>query len=132
MTSRTAVVEQFVAAINAGDMAGAMALLSPDLAIYHSSRMPYRGVFHGHEGFGRMLQIIGEFWETFGSAEPPQFVEVADAAVVVGKLRGKPRHYQTELIIPVMERYTIDGGLITRIDPCYVDLDLTPEQLGTA
>jgi len=130
MTDKAAVVERFASAIGGGDMTAAMALLAPDIVIYHSSRMPYAGIYHGHDGFLRMLGIIDAFWQTFGSAVPPLVAEIDDAVVVAGRVTGRPRHLATDLTIPVMERYSVDGGLITRIDPCYADLDLTPEQLG--
>lgn len=130
MTDKASVVKRFASAIGGGDMTAAMALLAPDIVIYHSSRMPYAGIYHGHDGFLRMLGIINAFWQTFGSAVPPLVAEVDDSVVVAGRVIGRPRHLAAELTIPVMERYTVEGGLIARIDPCYADLDLMPEQLA--
>ena len=129
MSDGVKVIQDFVAAIGAGDFEKAIAMLSPDLVIYHTTRLPYAGRYHGRDGFGQLLEKIGAFWEKFEPLGNDRFVEHGDAVVVVGGLRGKPHHRDEWLTIPAIERYEVKDGLITRLWPFYIDTDLTEEQI---
>lgn len=61
-----------IAAYNSGDLSALLELLSDDIVAVVSPGMANSGVYHGHEGFVRMLEDWGEAWEDFRlEAEEP-------------------------------------------------------------
>ena len=124
------VVEDFLAAVTTGEIAAATEMLASDVVVYHSTRLPYHGVYIGRTGFGEIMSKIGTYWERFEPTPSQQVIRDEDGAVVIGALRGKPRHHDEEIAIRVLERYEVKDGQISAIWPFYIDTHLTEEQVS--
>ena len=129
MSDPVKVVKDFVAAVTAGDMVAATGMLSEDFALYHFTRLPYRGDYHSRAGFGDLLMHMAAFWESFEPTPGQQIIRDGEGVVVIGKLRGKPKHIDEEIAIHVLERYSLKGSEITTIWTLYIDTHLTQEQV---
>jgi ketosteroid isomerase-like protein len=73
--SREALARQGIGAFNAGDMAGMMAVISPDIEVYASPEMANAGRYHGHDGFMSWITAWIEAWEEISA-------EVTDTTAV--------------------------------------------------
>lgn len=110
----TEIVGAFFGAFGAGDVAGAMALLSPEVRwTLHAQDVPWGGTFNGPEG-------VGEFFNTFGTlAEPiemtPKSMAEADGLVYVrgierSKVKATGKEYSVEWVHVIS---TADGKIAT-------------------
>jgi ketosteroid isomerase-like protein len=79
--SRETLARQGMDAFNAGDMAGMMAVISPDIEVFASPEMANAGSYHGHDGFMSWITAWTEAWEEI-SAEVTDTTPVGERHVV--------------------------------------------------
>jgi ketosteroid isomerase-like protein len=57
------IVEELARRFAAGDRAGALELLHPDLRIEQPTSLPHGGSHHGHDGMAAMGQAFAQHWD---------------------------------------------------------------------
>jgi ketosteroid isomerase-like protein len=77
--------------------------------------IPDAGDYRGHAGYARWLQDWGEAWESY-TAEPDVFIDAGDKVVVELKLHAKGSGSGIEMDRRDAIVFTVDDGLIARLD----------------
>ena len=78
---RETLARQGMDAFNAGDMAGMMAVISPDIEVYASPEMANAGSYYSHDGFMSWITAWTEAWEEI-SAEVTDTTPVGERHIV--------------------------------------------------
>src|SRR6185295_16156529 len=71
-------------------------LLDPDVVIDATARIMNPDTYHGHEGFQRMVDEMGEIWGEW-LLEPQEFFDSEDRVVVATRVRARGRGSGVEL-----------------------------------
>jgi ketosteroid isomerase-like protein len=69
-------------AYNAGDAAGMLAVLSPEIEVFASPELVNAGRYHGHEGFLQWIRNWTDAWQEI-AVEVIEAIPVGDRQVVV-------------------------------------------------
>jgi len=123
-----AVVKGFYEAFIAGDLAGCIERLDPDLEIDEPAGLPYGGHYQGIEAFQQLAGAMLAGYE-FTLLE----WSVHDAGeFVVGRLLGRftSRANGRSLEMPVVEHSHLTDGRISRIDVYYKDTRAFVDTVG--
>jgi ketosteroid isomerase-like protein len=121
--SNRAVIERFLAAFAARDVAGQFACMHPDVEIVEPDSLPYGGTWRGHEGWRSLGRAI---LATFRLDPNP------DGHVLIGAEDGEDFALKTRLVgtwketgrpfdMRILEHWHVVGGQIVRIQPHYFD-----------
>ena len=104
-----------------GNFAGVMAVFDPSIKFTHHGpreKIPFAGEWHGLEG-------TGQFFETFGDAVEPVFVNVkgivasGDQVVVLINESFRVRSTGKEYVTDVAHIWTVNNGKIVQFDELY-------------
>jgi ketosteroid isomerase-like protein len=92
-----------------------VANLAPDaVLIQPGAEVGAEGVFHGHEGFVRGLQVMTDTWDDF-HAIPEQLIDPGGNQIVVfARLRGRAHASGIPLDEPVAHVFTFRDGQIAK------------------
>jgi ketosteroid isomerase-like protein len=96
MPARTDIVRQALAALNAGDIEGFVAVCDPDFRLDMSDRVLNPFVYEGHDGIRAFYAEVLDIWESF-TWEPIELDELDDLVVAGLHSRGKGRGSGLEL-----------------------------------
>ena len=113
-TGARAVVENFYAAIGAGDMDAVAGLLAPDVAWSEAQGSPYASgnPYVGFEAMGAgVFGPINEAFENFAGT-PGQYTAEGDRVVVEGRYTGTSRKTGEALDAPFVHVFTVSEGKI--------------------
>jgi uncharacterized protein len=110
-----AVVQDFYAAVESGNMEGILATLATDVSwgLHGPSIIPYFGTFQGHGGvqdFFRRLFEVEEVLEFM----PMDFVDDGVTVVAIGHERCKVKKSEKEFSVPWAQIFTVKDGKIAR------------------
>ena len=115
-----AVMDRFVAAFEAGDLAGACGLLHPDAVVHEAAGLPYSGDYKGPDGFAALVGTMAGSYDF--KLLDTEYLPVDDERIVVRMVaRFTSRTSGNSVQFPVVEIYTVRDGLIRDVDVYYKD-----------
>jgi ketosteroid isomerase-like protein len=79
--------KRVLALFMAGDTAGVLAMLDPDIEIRETPSLPGASVFHGHAGWQRQLDRFAEAFSEI-SYEPLEHIDCGDRVLTVIRATG--------------------------------------------
>src|SRR5689334_21665957 len=126
MEDAQATVERFIEAATSADPTAAEQLVAEDVVVREPPGLPYGGEYVGREGLRRLHERMAATWERKrGSPDGTRTYFVhGDQVVVAGKVAGRVRGAAHDVEIQVLERYTVNDGMIVEIVPFYFDSSL--------
>jgi hypothetical protein len=117
----------------AGDHAGALETLAPDIEVHHNIGLgtPLEGVYRGRDGVQRLWAEIGESFE-INRLDVERAFEHRGRVVVLGtvRMRGSGSGVAATTQFGVVS--TVEGGLVTRQDLWTGDQSRALEAAGLA
>ena len=119
MSENIVCVERFLGRISRGDVQEALHCLGPSVELLEPDSLPYGGRYTGREGFVRFLTEIAKFWDIAPVATLVH--DLGDDVLVRSALRLTARSTDRTLDTSVLEVYSVERGLITRIEPFFRD-----------
>ncbi|MEU9713875.1 nuclear transport factor 2 family protein [Streptomyces sp. NPDC047976] len=93
---------------------------APDVVLHQAEALPYGGTWRGHAGLERFFLAMSRTWESFDMAEQ-EFLATGETAVVLTRVRARPRTGSPELAFPILQTITVRDGRITEVHPFYWD-----------
>ena len=99
---------------NQGDFETIWKLLDPGVEIDASSRILNPEVYHGHEGFRRMVDQMSETWDQW-QLEPEAFVAYGDTVLVDARVRARGRGSGVELDQLTYNLWELQDGKVVRM-----------------
>ena len=127
------IVRGIYSAFGAGDIAAAVAAMSPDIEWNEAENFPYadRNPYHGPDAvlagvFGRIAQE----WDGFG-VEPVQFLEAGDTVVMTGRYVGTCKATGRSMNPQVAHFWTVAGGKVVQFQQLADTLGVA-KAMGTA
>ena len=114
-SSPTQVVQALFDAIQSGDRARILGLLTDDVAWWVAGppEIPYAGTFRGHEEVARFFAIFGAAID-YESWEAQEFITEGDTVVVVGEERWTATNTGKSAVNPWVLVLTVRDGKIAR------------------
>lgn len=88
--------------------------IHPEVEV-HDHDIPDAGEYRGHAGYARWLQDWGEAWASY-TAEPDRYIDAGDRVVVELRIRATGGGSGIELERRDAIVFTVDDGLIVRLD----------------
>ena len=110
------VVENMFAAFSSGDVEKFVATVSNDTVwVYHGTQIIPKGTFEGKEGVRKFFNNILNSTEIL-AFEPQQYIVEENTVVVLGQEHQKVKRSGRELKQKWVQIYTVENGLITRME----------------
>jgi ketosteroid isomerase-like protein len=127
VSENAAVVARVYDAFSQGDVATLFDIFHPAGTITQSSRLPWGGVYEGHEGLGLFLgRLTGAIRS---SVETERFIDdEAGHVVAIGRTRGQVLATGRPFDVPEVHVWTVGDGKITRFE-AYIDTAMMREAL---
>jgi len=100
-----------IEAYNRGDLDALAGFLSEDVVAIVPDGMANAGVYHGHEGFRRMMAAWDEAWEEF-RIDVEDIVEEGDALVVQVLQHGRGRGSGVKTTMQAVYLFHVRDGLL--------------------
>lgn len=114
--SAKAVVEKMFSAFGSGDVEKFVGIVSEDTVwIYHGTQIIPAGTFEKKEGVRTFFSNILDKTEII-NFEPQQYIVEGNMVVVLGKEHQKVKRSGRELKQKWVQIYTVENGLITRME----------------
>jgi ketosteroid isomerase-like protein len=117
------VIEGFLAAFRARDIAGQFARMHPDVEIQEPESLPYGGMWRGHEGWRSLSRAILSTFEFGVNPDGHRVIGEADGEhfALMTRLVGTWRDTGRTLDVRILEYWRVVDGLIVTIRPHYFD-----------
>jgi ketosteroid isomerase-like protein len=112
---RIAKAEEAYAALNAGDVDGAIERMDPDVVFdWSRSKSPYRGVYEGREAVRRLFEELRESFEEM-EYKTVEWIPAGERLVRVGGVRGRGRGSGVEVAMEGGQVIEFADGLASRV-----------------
>lgn len=108
-------------ALARADVAGILALTSPDIEIYQSESLPWGGRHHGHAGLIDFLTGVRAALDS--QVEIGELYVAGDDVIQVGRTRGRTAATGARFDAPGVHVWRVADGRITSLS-VYVDTDV--------
>lgn len=128
-----ALVRGIYDAFAAGDIAGVLGRMSPDMVWNEAENFPYAdgNPYRGHEAIlGGVFARLGGEWDGF-AALPDEYLDAGDAVVVLGRYRGVCKATGGAIDAQMVHVWRVAGGKATAFQQ-YVDTLQVARATGTA
>ena len=113
-------------ALARGDVAGMLAVTSPDIEIYQSQSLPWGGRYHGHQG---LLEFLAKVRAGLDSqVEIGELYVAGDDVIQVGRTRGVTTGTRTPFDAAEVHVWRVTDGRIGSLS-VYADTDRLREAL---
>jgi ketosteroid isomerase-like protein len=100
-------------AYNAGDLEGVLELVAEDMVAVVPSELPNEGVYHGPEGFRKMMVTWWEAWEEF-RIEPIELIQQDDFVIVPLRQFGRGRGSGIEVEMELTQLMQVREGRLVQ------------------
>jgi ketosteroid isomerase-like protein len=107
------IIRQAYEAWNSGEYERASEFLAPDVVVDASDRVMNPDVYHGHDGFRRLVEEVREVWEEW-RIEPEEFIRCDHGVVVVARASARGRGSGVELDQVAYNVWKIRDGKVVR------------------
>jgi ketosteroid isomerase-like protein len=99
---------------NRRDLELIRAILDPEVEIDATQRIMNPDVYHGHEGFQRLMEEVADVWEQW-RIEPEEFIDCDDRMVVAAHAYGRGRASGVELDQTAYNVWKLRDGKVVRL-----------------
>lgn len=107
------IVEALYEGFRQRDMAKIFSLLSPDIEIVQSEKLPWGGRYHGHEGARRFFGQLGSHINSTLTLE--RLIDSGDRVAAVGWTEGTVNATGAAYHVPIVHLWQIDDSHVVRI-----------------
>lgn len=115
MSEAASVVRKMFDNILAGDLAGVMALIHPEVTVIEPESLAYGGVRHGAIAFQN--EVLGAILGKFGMAVSGlQVLGTGDTVAANMQINFTSHKTGRSLAMPYVEVYSVEAGRIRKID----------------
>jgi hypothetical protein len=130
VTDAVSVVQEFYSALRAGDVARALAVLSPEIEWTEAEGFPYySGTWRTPQAVvDKLLIPLAKDWVVF-SVTPHEFIAVDERVVSFGTYEGTFRSTGRSMSAPFAHRWVVRDGKIVRFN-MYTDTVKVLEAMG--
>lgn len=111
-----AVVQQVYAAFARRDLAAALAMFAPDIALEQSREVPWGGHHVGHDGARRFFATLMQHLDSTLALE--SFIDAGEQVVALGRTRGVTRVGAVGYDVPIAHVWTVQADRVTRVQFC--------------
>jgi uncharacterized protein len=119
-TQNEAVVRRFLALSQAGDRAGASALLHSEVRVIEADSLPYGGLHTGPDGFHALVKRVFRNWDEV-HVEVDRFITTGDTVIGLARFQGRSKRTGIPFNMPMAEVWRVVDGLIVEVQPFYFD-----------
>ena len=113
------ILSQFVERFLAGDLAGTLELIHPEMVLNEGDSLPWGGDHRGRDGFTQLVTSIAGKYDL--KVESCDIADAGDLVVCRMLVNFVNRTTGRTVTMPVAELYEIRDGLIWRVDVYYKD-----------
>jgi uncharacterized protein len=110
MTDPIAIVRAVYDAINAGDAAGVVAHLAPDIRIAQTPALPWGGEYQGLVGYAQFAKLLRQ--HIASRVEVERMFAAGEDVVVIGRTIGATKAKQTPFAVAIAHVLTVQGGKV--------------------
>jgi ketosteroid isomerase-like protein len=107
-------IRRGVAAYNAGDVEGMIALCDPEVRLTPMRKLLEGGEYFGHAGLRRFMADMDEDWSERG-IDVSEVRDAGDSLLVLGDFHGVGRASAAEVRYPVAWRCDVHDGKLARM-----------------
>jgi ketosteroid isomerase-like protein len=113
--SQVDIVKRSYEAFAAGDLAGVLGDMHPDIEWHQAQGLPHGGFYKGIAEVRKNIfdPLDEEWWDGF-TAAPEEFLDAGDQVVVVGRYRGTAKESRKPLDVPFVHIWTLVGDKAIR------------------
>lgn len=113
MNGPVGVVTELARRFQAGDGAGALQLLHPDLRIQQPVSFPHGGWHVGHDGMSRMSAVFGQYWTR--TVSNPRILGCGESVVQITTQTWTAKDTGRSATVDVVELFSFANDLIAEI-----------------
>lgn len=124
-TGAAAIGHMIIAAMQAGDLDGVLALIHPDIEVHEPESLPYGGTWRGRDGFTDLITTIMGIAEMGITAHTAH--ETADGVILAMDVSFTSRNTGDVLRTRVVEVDRVEDGMLRDVDVFYKDVKATVE-----
>lgn len=128
MSGHVEVVEELARRFEAGDRAGAVQLMHPQLRIQQPASLPHGGWHEGHKGMDEMGATFGRYWSR--TIESPVIIGCQETVVQITTQTWTAKVTGRSATVDVVELFAFADGLISQIRVFQQDTHLLLETLA--
>jgi len=108
------ILHRLYEALQARNYPTLFSLLSPEIRITHSPRLPWGGCFQGHHGAKQFFERVATHGTPYLAIE--RTLDAGDEVVVTVWMAGFTRRTEWRLAVPVAYVWVFKDGLAVRLD----------------
>jgi len=114
--ANVAVVMSVYEAFSRGDIAAVLGHMDSqaDLIFEGPSEVPWTGNRHGHDGWGKFFQVVGENLDDVKLKNMEAFAVQGDNVVVAGRYEARVKSTGKRIDSPLVHLWTVRNGKVTR------------------
>jgi uncharacterized protein len=113
MSANFDLIQLFLKKLRAGDQAGAMSHIHPEVVIDEPGSLPQSGEHRGHEAPLRLRTMITDLWDQENGAE--HYLDAGEAVLMQRVVNWRAKRTGKAVRQPVLELYEFRDGMIARI-----------------
>lgn len=105
------------------DIGVMLAELDPDVVVHVPESLPHGGIWHGHQGFTDLFDVVVEHWQEFEVVYNETRWNQIDSRRILteGRLRGVLRSDRRAVLMPVVSIFTFTERGLSHLDHFYQD-----------
>ena len=114
MPANAEVVDRFIAAFEAGDLAAALECMDPDVELLPIRAQLDGSSYRGHDGYTRLLDDFAADWDDLRLVKERTYEE-GDRILTTGRLQATGKTSGIALDVPLALLYELRDGKVVRL-----------------
>ena len=113
--ANVSLIQELYDAFSRGDIVAVLNVLDPqaDLSFEAPNAIPWAGSWHGHEGWAKFFQTLGENADEITLKMEP-FAAQGDNVVTVGRYQARVKLTGKRIDSPLVHLWTIRNGMVAK------------------